>query len=126
MTAHRNQPQQSLRQLKTAFRLLLKDQWGSADSIDYQVDRNLDPVSDLDEGYPAVHPVILPVKRHCAFNLAVSCSFSGKGQIQRFVPRDSANGKSSLYVSGVGAGLYNFGGVKRDQRVPIDVEEILV
>jgi hypothetical protein len=106
---------------------LPKDQWRPADSIGYQVDRNLDTVSNLDEGYPAVHPVavVLPVKRHCAFNLTVSCSFTGKGQIQRFVLRDSANGKSSIYLSGVGARLYNLGGVKGDHRVLVGLEEIL-
>jgi hypothetical protein len=79
----------------------------------------------LMKGIPGVHPVALPVKRHRAFNLTVSGSFSGKGQIQRFVLRDSANGKSSLNFSGVRAGLYNLGGVKRDHRVLINVEEIL-
>src|SRR5262245_6546836 len=38
---------------------------------------------------------------------------------------DTPNGKRSLDIKGLGTGLHNRGRVKRDQRILIDVEEIV-
>ena len=72
----------------------------------------------------AIHPVVFSVKCHRACKFAVACSFSRKSQVQHFGLRHTAYRESPLEVKGVGAGLHNLGGVKRDIRGVLDVEEI--
>ena len=54
----------------------------------------------------------------------MACSFSRKSQVQRFRPRHAAYRESPLEVKGVGTGLHNLAGVKRDIRGVLDVEKL--
>src|SRR5215467_2500089 len=104
--------------------LLLKDQWRAANSVDYQKDRHLDAIGNLDERNTAIHAVVLSIKGHCSRNLPVARPLSRTNQMQCFVLRDSANCELARKVGGVWTGLYNLCGVKCNVRVLSDVEEI--
>ena len=52
--------------------LLLEGQRGTANSVDYEEDRYLDAVGDLDERNAAIHAVVLSIKGHCPRNLSVA------------------------------------------------------
>src|SRR5262245_34278248 len=105
--------------------LLLVDDGRPAHARRSEVDTHLDAVGDFDEGNAAGHPIVLTVKGHCPCNDPRTCSFAGESQMQGLGLGDTPNGKRSLDIKGLGAGLHNRGRVKRDQRILIDVEEIV-
>jgi hypothetical protein len=61
-----------------ASELLLKNQWGPANSLTYKMDIHLDAISDLNEGDAAVHAVILAVKSHRPCNFPLTCPLTRK------------------------------------------------
>jgi len=53
--------------------LLLQIQGRPADSLRLEINSDLDPVSDLDEGNAFVHPVLLAVEGHRPLNGTRAC-----------------------------------------------------
>src|SRR4029077_14553120 len=90
-----------------------------------EVDSHLNAVGNPDEGNAGVHAEFLTVECHGPFNVARPCTLAGNRKGEGLGLRDAANGKRAWHIKGGGASLHNLVRVKRDQRILLDVEEML-
>ena len=84
----------------------------------------LDTVSNLDERNAAVHPELFAVEGHCSIDRINACPLAGKRQRQPLLLGYSPYREAAVKCNRVGTGLFDFCGVKRDQRIVFDIEEI--
>jgi hypothetical protein len=110
--------------VKDSVGLLLIYDARTAELFDLEVDIDLDPVGDLDEGDAAVDAVVLAVEGHGSLDRALAGALAGDGEVEGFGLGDAAYGEVADYVEGGGAGLDDLGGVEGDGWILVDVEEV--
>jgi hypothetical protein len=104
--------------------LLLQVHPSPADPFRFEIHGYLDTVSNLDERNAAVHPELFAVEGHCSIDRINACPLAGKRQRQPLLLGYSAYREVAVKRNRVGTGLFDFCGVKRDQRIVFDIEEI--
>ena len=104
--------------------LLLQVHPSPADPFRFEIDGYLDAVSNLDERNAAVHPELFAIEGHCSIDRINACPLAGKRQRQPLLLGYSPYREVAVKCNRVGTGLFDFCGVKRDQRIVFDIEEI--
>src|SRR5215469_14257554 len=77
----------TISELPVRSSLLLKDQWRTANAVDYEINRYLNAIGNLDERNAAIHTVVLSIKSHCPGNLPMAGPLARTSQMQCFVLR---------------------------------------
>ena len=103
----------------------MKNEGRTAGAFAFEVNGDLDPVGDLDEGDAAVHAIVFAIEGHGAFDLARAGAFTGHSEGQGLRFGDTANGEGSWQIEGGGACLNDLVGMESDVRVFLGIEEIL-
>ena len=105
-------------------RSLLKGQWRPADLLLDEVHLYVDMVSDTDKWNPFLHAVLFPVENHRSLNFICAGPIPGNRERQLLGVCYSADRKVAIHFKRVGAGLHKLRGLKRNQWILLDVEEV--